>query len=188
MRDIPAAAQKREKNLHPTPVAVMALTTDMVDRARITNATSLTALVPHLGTTMATGGNSIPLMNIRRLSGSREAKINSNALFAQLTWHLTDALDATGGARSTSDYKRILEFEVLYPSCTMNRIDCLANTAYTFRLGLLACGKVGTGCQSGGVTNGVACDPEPVSAYEVECKGNFLDRRLRLNAAAFYTD
>ena len=121
-------------------------------------------------------------------TGNSEAKIKSNALFAQLTWHLTDALDVTGGLRSTWDYKRILEFNVLHPTFKKNRIDYLANIAYTIRPGLLAYAKISTGYQSGGVTNGVAYDPETVTAYEIGFKGDFFDRRLRLNTAAFYTD
>ncbi|WP_198351338.1 TonB-dependent receptor [Flavisphingomonas formosensis] len=121
-------------------------------------------------------------------TGNSEAKIRSNALFAQLTWHLTDTLDITGGVRSTWDYKRILEFDIRYPSFKKNRIDYLANIAYTIRPGLLTYAKISTGYQSGGVTHGVAYNPETVTAYEAGLKGDFLDRRLRFNAAAFYTD
>ena len=97
-------------------------------------------------------------------------------------------MDVTGGIRSTWDYKRIVEFEIRYPTFRKNRIDYLANISYTFRPGLLTYAKISTGYQSGGVTNGVAYDPETVTAYELGLKGDFLDRRLRFNAAAFYTD
>jgi len=121
-------------------------------------------------------------------TGNSEAKIHSNALFAQLTWHLTDKLDVTGGIRSTWDYKRINEFDILYPAFKQNRIDYLANIAYTVRPGLMTYAKISTGYQSGGVTHGVTYDPETVTAYEVGLKGDFLDRRLRFNTAGFYTD
>lgn len=120
----------------------------------------------------------------------------STALFAQGTWHVTDRLDLTAGARQTWDDREELNFrpDLQTPSgpplskVDFNKLTWQGVAQYRIRDDLMVYGKVGTGYLSGGVYNTDPFEPEELTSYEVGLKGEFFDRRLRLNAAAFQSD
>ena len=120
----------------------------------------------------------------------------STAIFAQATWHATDKLDLTAGARQTWDDRQELNYRPDLqtpdgPPTTKVKNDKLTwqgVAEYSFNPDLMVYGKVGTGYLSGGVYNTDAFDPEEITSYEVGLKGEFFDNRLRVNAAAFHSD
>ena len=129
----------------------------------------------------------------------------SYAAYGQGTYHLTDKLGLTLGVRESHEKKEDTltvfanKFDAfLLPSTPLEH----AWNSFTYRAGLqyqlvpdvLAYTSISTGFKSGGF-NGraqstvfIAFNPERATTYEVGLKSELLDRRLRLNAAAFLTN
>ena len=139
----------------------------------------------------------------------------SYAVFGQGTYKVTDALRLTLGARYTVDKVGITHEEYLIPGFfdadipDGDRIQFLPlkrasdkQNALSWRVALdydvtddvLAYASVNRGFKAGGFNIGVVfsdaertqVDPEFLTSYEVGFKSTFLDRRLRVNASAFY--
>ena len=123
---------------------------------------------------------------------------NSMAGYAQLTWHLSDTFDLTGGMRGTIDDRELKisaisgaqggslgvgDYKVTYKKLTYTGIATWrpneASTIYA---------KIATGYVSGGILSGIAYRPENLTSYEVGAKSQFLDNRVRLNVSAYYND
>jgi iron complex outermembrane receptor protein len=127
-----------------------------------------------------------------------DATNSSRAVFAQGTVHFNEKLDLTGGLRYTNDKRATVSRTVLTVNGvrtpvgdfakTFNNVSWTTNLSFRPSDGKLVYAKVGTGYLSGGVFDGFAFDPEKVTQYEVGTKVDLLDRRLRINAAAFYSD
>ena len=115
----------------------------------------------------------------------------SYAVFAQATLHLTDKLDVTLGGRETFDRK-----VAVYNNGPIlgnfhyrkQRFNYLANVTYRPNADVMVYASTSTGYLSGGTSNGTPFSPEEVTNYEIGAKMDLLDRRLRVNAAAFYLD
>lgn len=126
------------------------------------------------------------------------AKNESYAGYSQLTYHLTDQIDLTGGIRYTKDKRE-------------TRIDAISggqggelgigtyNKSYSRwnYTGILtwrpnddttAYAKIATGYVAGGVLSGIPYDPESLTSYELGVKAQWLDNRVRTNVAVFYND
>lgn len=122
------------------------------------------------------------------------ARNSSRAVFAQGTFHISDQLDFTGGLRYTNDKRASDSRSVLFGrpiddfAETFNNVSWMANLTYRPSNDVMVYAKASTGYLSGGVFNGFAFDPEKVTQYEIGAKLDLLDRRLRVNAAAFYSD
>jgi len=130
---------------------------------------------------------------------TRTRAINdSYAAYGQLTYHLTDTLDLTGGLRYTIDKRenRIYEvsggqggqlgvgdYKVKYKKATWAAI---LNWRPTDRVTAYA--KVSTGYVAGGILSGIPYKPETLTSYELGLKAQGLDNRLRTNIALFYSD
>jgi iron complex outermembrane receptor protein len=109
---------------------------------------------------------------------------------------LDDRLELTVGLRYTIDKKRAQQLSTIARSG--NRT--FHNTAYNVTLNfqatddLMLYGRVGTGYRSGGFNTRAAAtgnflfEPEKAMAYEAGIKSEWFDKRLRWNAAVFYTD
>lgn len=122
----------------------------------------------------------------------------SSAAFGQVEFHASETLDLVAGARYTDDnksgqyYRAIPAFGVPL-SVSPYKFD---GTKTTYLLGanyhlsddVLLYGKYSTGYISGGSIAGVPFTPETAKSYEVGLKSEFLDRRVRLNVAAFQAD
>jgi len=120
------------------------------------------------------------------------------AAFGQVEFHASETLDLVAGARYTDDnksgqyYRAIPAFGVPL-SVSPYKFD---GTKTTYLLGanyhlsddVLLYGKYSTGYISGGSIAGVPFTPETAKSYEVGLKSEFLDRRVRLNVAAFQAD
>ncbi len=145
-----------------------------------------------------------------QFQGNDPVNANSKAAFGTLIVRPTDALTFTGGLRYTKEHKDYTFVRKNYDGTVHSgvlgpldgvtatydgsKLDWRASADYRFSPEVLVYATVGTGFKGGGVTarpfdvaqalNG-SFDPETVLAYEVGFKTDLLDRRLRLNVAAF---
>jgi iron complex outermembrane recepter protein len=141
-----------------------------------------------------------------------DLQTTSQAIYANLTYDLTDRLSITGGVRYTEeekDYFRTTStfsnniFLAANPAAgsPMNRsetwddVSGIVSLDYQLTDDFLLYGRIAQGFKSGGF-NGRAnnpgedapYDPETVTSYEVGFKSDWFDNRLRANFAAFYND
>ncbi len=114
----------------------------------------------------------------------------SIAEYAQLTGHVLDNLDIVGGLRYTRDDK-----QSRYPltpqysaEAIHQRVDWLAGVNYRPTDNILVYGKGSSGYISGGSDNGTSFGPESITQFEVGEKADLLDKQLRVNTAAFWSD
>jgi len=134
-------------------------------------------------------------------------KAESYAVFGQGSYSINDKLSVTGGLRWSYDQKDVTVLR--YAHVTGNGVIIPKTSkdenwdAFTGRVGLeyawteeiMAYLSIARGYKSGGI-NGrpvtalsfIAFDPEYTWTYEVGFKSDWLDNRLRLNGAFFFTD
>lgn len=139
----------------------------------------------------------------------------SKAAYAQVTWTpavLEDRLDLTFGARYTDDSRKAtrsltsvftvapgISFDARPPEAGISNKQDFSRFNPSFTANYKATddisvyGKVATGYRAGGSNeSGLnftrTFDPEKVTSYEVGFKSDWLDRRLRVNLAAFSMD
>ncbi len=140
------------------------------------------------------------------------------AFFGQGTWHIGDQWHITGGLRWSDEEKKSDLFSQTYSTAFSNQIlgasflDSVStpidatlerssdNVDWTLRAVLdisddsMVYASAGTGTKSGGfqTVNGAAddreFDDEDTTTYELGVKSTLLDARLRINAAAFYSE
>ncbi len=133
----------------------------------------------------------------------------SIAGFANVAWHVTDALNVIGGLRYTHEKKSfalrrytqsgetVPGYEVLntltsrYEKGTW---DWSISADYKLTPDVMAYASIATGYRSGGNTprpfapdQALPFGPESTVNYEIGLKNTLFDRRLRLNLAAFYS-
>jgi iron complex outermembrane receptor protein len=135
------------------------------------------------------------------------AKAESYALFSQGTFSISDKLSVTGGLRWTYDKKVVSAFRfahlnnnaVVLPQGTKDKNwDALSGRAgleYRWNDGIMTYFSVARGYKSGGINGRPVSDfafsafePEFLWTYELGVKSDWLDNRLRLNGAIFFTD
>ena len=130
---------------------------------------------------------------------TRTLAVNDSwAGYGQLTYHLTDTFDVTAGLRGTIDDREnvissvsgaqggqlgVGDYKVSYKRLTYTGI---ATWRPDSRATVYA--KISSGYVAGGILSGIAYKPETLVAYEVGAKTQLFDNRLRLNAAAYYSD
>ncbi|MFZ1625457.1 MAG: TonB-dependent receptor [Gammaproteobacteria bacterium] len=144
-----------------------------------------------------------------------ENTTNSYAVYGEGTYQITEALSVIGGLRWTKDDKDYKDTCFSTPS-TLNIVECRPSSGYavdlsddwdevTGRLSLnyqlnddqLVYLGFSQGYQSGGfrtlclgdltaACGGTAFDPQTVDSIEAGWKADLFDKRLRINAAAFY--
>lgn len=120
---------------------------------------------------------------------------DSSAAFGQMTYDLTGELSLTGGLRYTRDEKHL---DQRAPATTVrdleqsfDRWDWSATLDWAARDDLMTYLRIATGYKAGGFnarSSNAGFEPEYLISYELGAKSELLDRRLRLNAAAFYVD
>lgn len=126
----------------------------------------------------------------------------SYAVYAQGSYDISDATKLTLGARHTQDDRELSGTTTVGNNVTPFEADEDWSSPswrlaldHQLRENVLLYGSYSRGFKSGVyntlVVTGSApepVDPEELDAYEVGFKGDFLDRSLRVNAAAFYYD
>ncbi len=134
-------------------------------------------------------------------------KTESKSVFAHLALHPTERMTITLGGRYTQDSKdfTFLRYDPLTglpnPAYVYNvtvkysgdRPDYRVNVDYQWSDNLMTYAQVSTGYRGGGVnprpffpSQALPYGPETITAFEGGFKSQFFDRRLTLNAAAFY--
>jgi iron complex outermembrane receptor protein len=139
---------------------------------------------------------------------------DSTAVFGQMTWNITEAWSLTGGLRYTDETKRFSPDQFViedrgtglppgFPLVPPDQVDATAsevsphvNIGYRWSENVMTYATYSEGFKSGGFTQRVfpplpmtpSFRPEFVEAYEVGVKSGGFGGRLRLNAAAFFTD
>lgn len=136
------------------------------------------------------------------------AKTDSLAAFGQLTWTppvLGDMLQVTVGGRYSHDKKEGELFRVngflpmvngvsaaLPLNVSAGRFDPLVNLTLNPSKDITLYGRWATGYKSAGANSRSltyrSFGPESVSTFEIGAKTEFLNRRVRLNLAAYTTD
>ena len=114
----------------------------------------------------------------------------SVAGFGQATFHLTEQLDVTGGLRYTKDTREssapltpgVPDFRAKF-----THTDWTVNATYRPTQAINLYAKAGTGYLTGGIFNQLAFKPEKLLQFEVGAKTDWLNRRLRVNVAAFHS-
>lgn len=123
------------------------------------------------------------------------------AVFSQATWAFADSWSITAGLRLNDEEYRLSTFGTGTDDSPTTVSDTIDGNNTSWRLDLehtvtddvLVYAGVSTGFKSGGINiqpGGVldSFGAEDLTAYEAGAKTQWLDRRLTLNAAAFYYD
>ena len=149
------------------------------------------------------------LVSGNALSGGGQQKTNTLGVFAQLDWSVTDEFKLSVGARYNRDHKEADVSIIRANNCNLATLTCIDSYSgaktwsdVTPRIGfewepredLMVYGYYAKGFRSGGfpirVTDTKArntpFDPETQHAYELGFKGDFFDKRMRLNVAGFF--
>lgn len=138
-----------------------------------------------------------------RSNSYANARTKSYAVFGQATYALTDQLNLTLGGRYSKD-KRFFEggqfaLTNLNPVLTGGRgsWNAFSGTAaldYKITRDLMIYASAGRGYKGGipenlrAATPQPLVDPEYITSYEIGFKSEFLDRKVRLNTALFYSN
>jgi iron complex outermembrane receptor protein len=126
------------------------------------------------------------------------------AVFAQTTYHFTDAFSLTGGARYTHDDKDATIFRAnffgdvvidnAFVPLTTKKTDVTAIADYQWNPTLMTYIKYATGFKGGGFSPRPATSlqtepfkPEKLKTLELGGKTELLERRVRLNGAVFFS-
>jgi len=138
-----------------------------------------------------------------------DGKMESRAVFGEVTVPLTEALRATAGGRYTDERKDMPGSSTVYdatgtiPSTVLTGQVPATERKFTWKAGLdydlsdthLLYAKVSTGFKSGGVNpvpQGLGLPetyaPETIKAYQFGSKNRFRDDHIQVNAEAFYYD
>ena len=140
------------------------------------------------------------------------------AFFGQGTWHIGDQWHITGGLRWSDEEKKSDLFSQTYSTAFSNQVlgasfldsvstpidatlerssdnvDWMLSAVLDISDDSMVYASAGTGTKSGGfqTVNGTAddreFDDEDTTTYELGIKSTLLDARLRINAAAFYSE
>ncbi len=138
----------------------------------------------------------IPLNN----EGRSFNRATSLAAYTQLEYKFLPQLEAVGGIRMTRDKKEsALRYDInvggvqVVPTTTFTPPDYQktkpsysAGLNWTPLSDLLIYGKYANSFVTGGTTYGIAYSPEVAASEEIGAKGDFLNRRLRVNLALYH--
>ncbi len=130
-----------------------------------------------------------------------EQYTDSQALFFEADYRLTDALTFTLGGRYTEDEKEARQYGVVntgpnHPDDKWDEFTPRVGVRYQLNDDMMLFATYSAGYRSGGFNGRVAnlvdatqpYDPETVDNYELGFKSEWMDNRLRINANLFYMD
>ncbi|MET0269221.1 MAG: TonB-dependent receptor, partial [Sphingomonas sp.] len=123
---------------------------------------------------------------------------DSIAGYGQLTVHLTDTLDLTGGLRGTIDDRELrisaisggqgAVLGVGTYKATYEKLNYTGIVTWRPNDDSTLYAKISSGYVAGGILSGIPYKPETLVSYELGAKAQMFDNRLRLNVAGFYSD
>src|SRR5262249_6504667 len=132
------------------------------------------------------------------VNGNNITKSENKSAFAHAVYDLTDQLSVTGGIRYSKDDKdENFDNSIVRTSLgtSENSFDWKAGVDYKFTDSVLGYLSAATGYRPQSFnprpfqrTQFVQVDGEEAKSYELGVKADFLQRRLRTNAAVFYVD
>ncbi|MGH7028420.1 TonB-dependent receptor [Brevundimonas sp.] len=141
------------------------------------------------------------IRGFRSIDRQSRAESESKAVYGQATWTpavLNDALHVTAGGRFTWDDKSGVLSKVNNVATNFTfqekneRFNPMVTVAYDVSDDVNVYAKYATGYRAGGASSRSltyrSFGPEDIKSYELGLKSDWLDRRLRLNAAAFYSE
>jgi iron complex outermembrane receptor protein len=142
------------------------------------------------------GANYIP--NLYFQSSSLLTR-ESWSIYGQGTYHITDSVRFTGGARYTHDANSATVSDYFEPASfhesSANAITGRAEIDWDVTPENMMYASFSTGFKPGGgniasspLTTPFQFKPETITAYEVGSKNSFMDNKIRLNVAGFYYD
>jgi iron complex outermembrane receptor protein len=142
------------------------------------------------------GGSSGPITAADYVNGELDrVKNTARAFYGHLTAHLLESVDVAGGVRHSKDDRHVTDFAPAagFPNpyvanASFDSLDWDISVTYKVQPDINVYGKIATGYLSGGILKSVAFLPEEVTSYEVGLKSDWLERRVRLNAALFYVE
>jgi len=142
-------------------------------------------------------GTNVPGGNVL----SADLNTRSFAVFSQATWDLTPTTHLTGGLRYTFDKRRFFNISRTTAAGIQNFASSDASwNKLTYRIALaqdltddvMVYASYNRGFNAGGYNlNSPAAppaNPETLDSYELGIKSRVFDRRLQINATAFYMD
>jgi iron complex outermembrane receptor protein len=146
----------------------------------------------------AAGANVINNVAKFLVNGNNLTDSENRSAFMHVVYDLTDKLSITGGIRESKDIKNErFDNTIVRTSLDTdeNHFDWKAGVDYKFTDSVLGYVSAATGYRPQSFnprpfqrTQFVQVDGEEAKSYEVGMKGDFLERRLRTNVAAFYID
>jgi len=123
---------------------------------------------------------------------------DSMAGYGQLTIHLGDRVDITGGLRYTIDDRDLRINSIAGAqggflgvgdyAVSFNKLNYTGIATWRPTDDATLYAKISSGYVAGGILSGIPYKPETLVAYELGAKTQMFDNRLRLNAAAFFSD
>ncbi len=127
------------------------------------------------------------------------SNLTSYAAFGQGTFKIDDATNLTGGLRYSVDRRTLDESESSYPpvapedsSATFAKPSWRLSLDHRFSPELMAYASYNRGFRSGTFVPDILptqkLEPETLDAYEVGVKSDLFNKKLRIDASAFYYD
>ena len=146
----------------------------------------------------AAGANVIDNAAKFLVNGNNLTDSENKSAFAHVVYDINDRLSVTGGVRYSKDQKdERFDNTIVRTALNTdeNNFDWKAGVDYKFTDTVLGYVSAATGYRPQSFnprpfqrTQFVQVDGESAKSYEVGMKGDFLERRLRANVAAFYID
>jgi iron complex outermembrane receptor protein len=129
------------------------------------------------------------------IPGISQSTNDSTSVYGHATFHITDQLDLTAGARFSVDDREtddlsetIAGLAASDHKASFYHTDWLADLTYRPMEDVMTYFKASTGYLSGGVFAGIPFAPETITSYEIGAKVDLFDKRLRANGALFHAN
>jgi iron complex outermembrane recepter protein len=152
------------------------------------------------------GGRVISVHTVLDFDVLDDVAASNKSVFAHFVYHLNEQLSLTAGWRYSDDEKSysflhtpLAGFDpvvpLLAPNAQQTRDDWKVGADYQLNDDLMVYGQIATGFRSPGFNPRpfttrqlLPIEGESLTAYELGLKSDWLDNRLRVNTAVFYSD
>ncbi|MEJ5979624.1 TonB-dependent receptor [Novosphingobium sp. PS1R-30] len=152
------------------------------------------------------GAGLVPLPGVNAVTAAIDSTYEEYAFFGDLTWHLTDKFDVTGGLRYAHNNQKFTQdasgiFVVSAPGSKSQEgvVTYLANARYRFSRNATAYARFATGYRPGGpnyrVIDPATGNPSPatfdsdsLNSYELGIKAETSDRSFAIDLSGYFID